>query len=446
MHWKISCALVFLILGLGCISGEDPVKAPPPPKQNAPIPSISSFEECAKAGYPVLESHPRQCKTLDGRTFVEVLEEPVAPPPEKEKKTAVFELDVVYKTDNTPKPIWVPPEEKGSPWMGAIYLAKSEDGLSFSDEKLFVHRAGVPNLLLTKDKLIATFQYFSFVHQEMFDVIAYTVSEDFGETWAPVKKVNIQNPCMIPRHKCNDPSLVELEDGSLRLYMAHNAGLSGGLLSPDLYSVKAASMEGPWEDEGPQLNAAGMIDPAVVYFKGKWHHYTVKADSGNGRIYENIHTVSEDGYDFVRQSDIILEFGFLGAAVEDNGRLRFYGTGNGVESATSLDGYTWTVDSGKRVDGADPGIAKLPDETYLMVYTRALYWKALKQRGLSDSIAISNFALGLQQNNFIVLKNHAEDQAFRDKIRYLLRGKIRHRDDLLVKQLLFFVQFRDLCT
>lgn len=31
---------------------------------------ILSFEECAKAGYPIMESYPRQCRA-DGTTFVE---------------------------------------------------------------------------------------------------------------------------------------------------------------------------------------------------------------------------------------------------------------------------------------------------------------------------------------------------------------------------------------
>ena len=32
---------------------------------------ITSFDECVRAGYPVLESYPLQCSTPDGRTFVE---------------------------------------------------------------------------------------------------------------------------------------------------------------------------------------------------------------------------------------------------------------------------------------------------------------------------------------------------------------------------------------
>ena len=34
---------------------------------------ITNFEECAAAGYPVMESYPRQCKTPDGRNFVETI-------------------------------------------------------------------------------------------------------------------------------------------------------------------------------------------------------------------------------------------------------------------------------------------------------------------------------------------------------------------------------------
>lgn len=32
--------------------------------------SITTFEECASAGYPIMESYPEQCRTPDGRVFV----------------------------------------------------------------------------------------------------------------------------------------------------------------------------------------------------------------------------------------------------------------------------------------------------------------------------------------------------------------------------------------
>lgn len=40
-------------------------------RQKAIAPVVTSFDTCATAGYPVMESDPRQCKTPDGRTYAE---------------------------------------------------------------------------------------------------------------------------------------------------------------------------------------------------------------------------------------------------------------------------------------------------------------------------------------------------------------------------------------
>lgn len=37
--------------------------------------TIESFEACVQAGYPIMESYPRQCSTWDGQTFVEVIQQ-----------------------------------------------------------------------------------------------------------------------------------------------------------------------------------------------------------------------------------------------------------------------------------------------------------------------------------------------------------------------------------
>ncbi|MEK7618154.1 MAG: hypothetical protein AAB410_03330 [Patescibacteria group bacterium] len=42
-------------------------------------PRVENFEDCAKAGYPVMESYPRQCTALGGRIFVEILVEEKKP-------------------------------------------------------------------------------------------------------------------------------------------------------------------------------------------------------------------------------------------------------------------------------------------------------------------------------------------------------------------------------
>jgi len=42
-------------------------------QDEAPVVSIDSFEECISAGYPALESYPRQCRTPDGKSFTEYI-------------------------------------------------------------------------------------------------------------------------------------------------------------------------------------------------------------------------------------------------------------------------------------------------------------------------------------------------------------------------------------
>lgn len=39
-------------------------------KRDASYASITTFEECAQAGYAIMETFPEQCRTPDGRTFV----------------------------------------------------------------------------------------------------------------------------------------------------------------------------------------------------------------------------------------------------------------------------------------------------------------------------------------------------------------------------------------
>ncbi|MDP2641254.1 MAG: GerMN domain-containing protein [Candidatus Yanofskybacteria bacterium] len=57
--------LFFFLLGAliwgGILLGRSEVTAP----------TVTNFEECAEAGYAVMESYPRQCRTADGQVFLE---------------------------------------------------------------------------------------------------------------------------------------------------------------------------------------------------------------------------------------------------------------------------------------------------------------------------------------------------------------------------------------
>ena len=50
---------------------------------------VTNFEECAAAGNPVMESYPRQCRTPDGRVFVEE----IAQQPEESTSTDAMQAN-----------------------------------------------------------------------------------------------------------------------------------------------------------------------------------------------------------------------------------------------------------------------------------------------------------------------------------------------------------------
>jgi len=61
--------IVFLITFLVVLVGYFAFKLYYPLGEQAQ--EINSFDECVEAGYPVMESYPRQCRTPDGKTFIE---------------------------------------------------------------------------------------------------------------------------------------------------------------------------------------------------------------------------------------------------------------------------------------------------------------------------------------------------------------------------------------
>lgn len=98
----------------------------------APAPIVLSFEDCASAGYPVMESYPRQCRTPDGRTFAEEIMPPI---------TYINATDNLIRVD-TPTPGAVTGKE-----FGVIGKARG----------YWFFEASFPIELLDKDgKLLAT--------------------------------------------------------------------------------------------------------------------------------------------------------------------------------------------------------------------------------------------------------------------------------------------------
>lgn len=112
-----------LVAGLG-ITGIYIATRPEAPEPVSVAP-VLSFEDCAAAGYPVMESYPRQCRTPDGRVYAEEL-----PAPEPTYVNA--SADLIRVTNPTPgsvvgKPITVIGEARGTWYFEASFPIEVRD-------------------------------------------------------------------------------------------------------------------------------------------------------------------------------------------------------------------------------------------------------------------------------------------------------------------------------
>ena len=60
-------ALLFFLLAAAAVFY---VSFSPSVKKNANKPKVTNFEECAAAGYPVMQSYPEQCTAPGGGFFI----------------------------------------------------------------------------------------------------------------------------------------------------------------------------------------------------------------------------------------------------------------------------------------------------------------------------------------------------------------------------------------
>ncbi len=72
MNTKFAVFIVIVVIVLGGIVFYTKRVAP----TAKPVVTVSTFEECAASGNPILESYPRQCKTPDGTLFTEKITTP----------------------------------------------------------------------------------------------------------------------------------------------------------------------------------------------------------------------------------------------------------------------------------------------------------------------------------------------------------------------------------
>jgi len=89
-----------------------------------PAPSINSFEKCVSAGYPILESYPRQCKLPGGKSFTEDIGNEL-------EKADLIKIDNPRPNQIIESPLFIKGEARGNWYFEADFPIKLFDDNGF---------------------------------------------------------------------------------------------------------------------------------------------------------------------------------------------------------------------------------------------------------------------------------------------------------------------------
>ena len=247
-------------------------------------------------------------------------------------------------------------------------------------------RAGVPTLARLKGgRIIAAFQHFPQDDNRSFDRVAVRLSSNEGHTWAKPEPILVEG-MELGLARPFDPTLVPLPDGRIRIYFTSNRGPNFRRRTPAIYSAISADGIHYIFEAGVRFELEGriVIDCAAALHEAVFHLIVpdngAAADFAAGRQGGQplrggvgYHAVSKDGLSFQRAADVQVAGNrrWLGNMQSDGGQLVFFGTGDsGVWSATSTNGEQWKLSPRPlQVPGADPGVVKLSDGSWLLAAT-----------------------------------------------------------------------------
>lgn len=296
----------------------------------------------------------------------------------------------------------LPDESRPGPWDNDVWILQVRPGAA-PERIAGFERAGVPTLARLPDgRLLAAFQHFPRHDPASFDRVAASFSSDQGRSWSPPQPIRIQD-FESDLARPFDPTLVVLPDGRIRIYFTSHRQSGRHHGTPEIHSAVSSDGIDYRFEPGVRFAVAGrrVIDSAVAMHAGQFH--MIVPDNGaegdgdmQGRVRpepaEGIgyHAISRDGLHFERQADLRLpgRGRWLGNLVSDGGRLLFFGTGPGPWPASSADGRRWDLPSASvAVPGADPGVVRLPDGSWLLAVTSppragsASYMRQLQRDG-----------------------------------------------------------------
>lgn len=279
---------------------------------------------------------------------------------------------------NQIKPPSTPPATEGAE-KDKVYFTSTTDPKSWPVGTLIAEKSSVPDIIeLTADignfkkgDLLVYAVDFAKIQKVGSETLALVVSKDKGKTWSEKQTVAVTNK--LNKGAPVDPSVVQLSDGSLRLfYFGSEITSAGGdpasaESTHKVYSAKSNDGLNFDAELGARFEANDLTDPEVINYKDQWYmYYSLGQKSGLA--------TSNDGLDFKEQKLSGGEVGGVPGAVVVDKSVRLYGCGKGLGSALATDGVNFKKDSddvlGGKVTGivCDPAVVHSSDGTYYIVY------------------------------------------------------------------------------
>lgn len=250
-------------------------------------------------------------------------------------------------------------EMNEGPYNDKISFATSDDLENWTDSgEILAEHASVPDVINKDGELLV---YFVDVSTDgIAEQIGLIRSSDNGKTWSEKENIVIDG---VGDKVAVDPAPYLLDDGRIRLYYFDIATTkTEGLENNTMYSAISDDGINFTQEEGKRFTYNAIFDPSVIEVNGQWRMYMGTED---GRV---LSATSSDGLDF-KYEGVALKDGVIPNVIYEND-IYYLFTG-GIEVSISNDGMSFTK-TGNRFDSggltADPGVVKLDNGSYLMVY------------------------------------------------------------------------------
>lgn len=263
-----------------------------------------------------------------------------------------------------------PPLNQDGPWNHQIHFATSKDGVNWEIESNpIMKEASVPDIIVLSGRGKAGAEGTFWVYtvdarrqKPYHEGLSRLVSKDGGKSWSEPEAVKVEGlneSDAVPV----DPSVVQLEDGNLRLYFLAMKRNPGGSNNRFYSAISEDGVNFKVED-GVRFEAQQITDPEVIFANGEWLMFI-----SHGQ--ESWLARSKDGLSFTKDEKVKFSNGGVpGAMALADGRVRVFVCGRGGILSVIFNPKTdeVTEESGVRADrAADPSIYRRSDGTYAVI-------------------------------------------------------------------------------